>query len=95
MLSGLIAGAVRDLEPSGTVSAITAEFGTYPLWDVLRALQEDNWLHVCGRVDSPEGERIKRNFKEMFYPDRDDWRELVLVRSRQLIRNALAGLSSL
>jgi len=95
MLSGLIAGAVRDLEPSGTVSAITAEFGTYPLWDVLRALQEDNWLHVRGRVDSPEGERIKRNFKEMFYPDRDDWRELVLVRSRQLIRNALAGLSSL
>ncbi len=95
MLSGLIAGAVRALAPPGTVSAITAEFGTYPLWDVLRALQQDNWLHASGHVDTPEGERIKRNLKEIFYPDHDDWRELVLVRARQLIRNGLAGLDAL
>ena len=59
------------------------------------ALQQDNWLHASGRVDTPEGERIKRNLKEIFYPDHDDWRELVLVRARQLIRNGLAGLDAL
>lgn len=95
MLSGLIANAIRDLKPSGTVTAVTAEFGTYPLWDVMRVLQKDNWLHVRGRFDSEDGLEIKRDLKECFYPDRADWRELVLVRSRQLIEAGLSGLRDL
>lgn len=95
MLSGLIAGAVRDAMPEGTVSALTVEYGTYPLMDILHAVVADNWLHVRGAPASAQGQQIKAQIKQMFNPDSDDWRELILVRSRQLINRALEGLARL
>jgi predicted deacylase len=94
-LFGLIANALRDVMPLGDVSAITVEYGTYPVRAVLDAVCADNWLHAKGQLDSPKGRAIKARMREMFYPDDDDWRELVAVRAHQLIRRAILGVGGL
>jgi len=75
---------------------VALEYGTYTPDEGRRALREDHWLHAYGKVDwsSPETQRIKRQVRKQYYPDSDDWREMVLFRSRQLIRQALDGLAS-
>jgi hypothetical protein len=57
-------------------------------------LREDHWLHAYGKLDwsSAETQRIKRQIRDHYYPDYDDWREQVLFRSRQVVRQALEGL---
>ena len=74
---------------------VALEYGTYTPDEGRRALREDHWLHAFGKVDwaDPEVQRIKRQVRKQYYPDSDDWREMVLFRSRQLIRQALAGLA--
>ena len=75
---------------------IALEFGTYPTESGRANLRDEHWLHAYGTVDwgSEETRRIKAALSKHFYPDNDDWREMVLFRSRQVIRQALAGLAS-
>lgn len=74
---------------------VALEYGTYTPDAGRRALREDHWLHAFGKVDwaDPQTQRIKRQVRKQYYPDSDDWREMVLFRSRQVIRQALAGLA--
>ena len=75
---------------------IALEFGTYATESGRANLRDDHWLHAYGMVDwgSEETRRIKAALRKHFYPDTDDWREMVLFRSRQVIKQALAGLVS-
>ena len=75
---------------------IALEFGTYPTECGRANLRDDHWLHAYGAVNwgSEETRRIKAALRKHFYPDTDDWREMVLFRSRQVIKQALAGLVS-
>ena len=77
------------------VTFVALEYGTYSPESGRRALREDHWLHAFGNVNwtDPETQRIKAQLRRQFYPDTDDWREMVLFRSRQMIRQALAGLA--
>ena len=94
MLSGTIKVAVEEILSDARVTSVTAEYGTYPVPRVLRSLQADNWLHERGELDSELGRRIKAEVRHAFYPDEDDWKELVFVRARQIVRRALAGLAA-
>ena len=91
-LSGVIGSAVRKFVPGASITSLTVEFGTYPVREVLRALQADNWLHVHGDVDSKLGREIKVDIRLRLYPDEDDWKEMVWIRARQIVRRALFGL---
>jgi hypothetical protein len=53
-------------------------------------------LHARGPIDwsAPETQRIKRSLRRHFFPDTQPWRELVLFRSRQVLGQALAGLTA-
>ena len=93
-LSGVIGGAVRRALPDAQVTSVTVEFGTYPVRAVLLALLADNWLHRHGSMDSHLGRAIKADIRKRLYPDEDDWKELVWVRSRQVLGRAARGLSA-
>lgn len=75
---------------------VALEFGTYPPDAVRRAMQEDHWCHRRGAVhwNALEVQRAKQALKRHYYPGTRDWQEMVLFRSRQVIRQALAGLAS-
>lgn len=74
---------------------VTLEFGTYPLDVVLAALRADHWLHARGAVDWHDARThaVKMRMRRTFCPDGEEWREMALFRGRQVIRQALAGLS--
>jgi len=77
------------------VTFATLEYGTRPRWDVFQALRADHWLHAYTNVDwhAAETQRIKAALKDAFFPDSLAWREMVLFRARQVLRQARAGLS--
>lgn len=77
------------------VTYIALEFGTYDLDRGLRALREDHWLHNRGAVDweIPETRGIKAGLRKQLFPDTDSWKEMVLFRSRQILRQAQEGLA--
>jgi hypothetical protein len=74
---------------------IALEYGTYSPNDGLRALRADHWLHRQGGVDwdDEHTRRIKAGIRRQFYPDTDDWREMILWRSRQVQRQTLEGMA--
>ena len=74
---------------------IALEFGTYSFDSMKQALRADHWLHAQNAVDwhATSTRQIKAAIRRQFYPDTDDWKEMVLFRCRQVIRQALTGLS--
>lgn len=96
-LSGTIgSGLRRRLADTETdVTSLTVEFGTYSVREVLMALIADNWLHAKGEIDSDVGRAIKAQVRKALYPDEDDWKELVWVRGRQILRRGMNGLGDL
>jgi predicted deacylase len=85
-------GVLRAL-PQAEVTAITLEYGTVPLGDVLDAVRADNWLHVHGDLGSPQGREIKAQMRAAFYPESESWKRSVFERSVDVLRRVLAGLS--
>ena len=70
------------------------EFGTYPTARAIAALRGDHWLHAHGDPAGPQAAPIKAAIRDFFYPPHDDWKELVLFRTWQVWRQALAGLAA-
>lgn len=77
------------------VCFVTLEFGTYSISEMFDALRSDHRLHR-GPVDwqSEETRKVKQQLRRIFYPATADWQEMVLMRGRQLTRQALNGLSA-
>lgn len=77
-----------------TVTSIVLEFGTYPPQRSLPVLLEDHWLNRQRNPDRNEVKRIRTANLEMHCPASPAWEEQVLTRSRQIITQAILGLSS-
>lgn len=78
------------------ITFIALEYGTVPGPEVDDAVVAENWLHAHGKPDwaSAETREIKARLRAVFHPDADDWKEMVLGRSRQVIRQTLDGLAA-
>ena len=92
-MAGAIDSGIEALLAGIDVTAVTVEFGTLPTLDVLQALRADNWLHRQ-RAHPDLNDPIKQDMRRAFNPQDDDWRELVLLRGRQVIARALQGLQA-
>ena len=75
------------------ILSIVLEFGTTDTDVNLRALVDEHWLTYHGDVDSELGKDIKSRVLESHFPDDPEWRTAVWLRSEQVIRQALAGLT--
>ena len=93
-LTGLIADGLIAGCPDADVVSLTVEYGTRPIRRILLALLADNWLHARGDVDSGLGQAIKAEMRACFYPDEDDWKELVWLRARQILDRAVNGVAA-
>ncbi len=93
-LSGV--GYVRAL-PGVEVNFVTLEYGTYPRDRGAKAFREDHWLHRtanAGAFDTEKGRAIKAQLRKHFYPDTDAWKEMVLWRAFQVLRQTVEGLAA-
>jgi len=86
-------GYLRALAPR-EVTAVTLEYGTVPVSDVMTALRAENWLHHRGNVGSDQGREIKALLVRAFYGDDDRWRADVCQRAEEVISAAIDGVSS-
>jgi predicted deacylase len=77
------------------VCFVTLEFGTYTIAEMFEVLRRDHFLHRQS-VDwqASETQQVKQAIRRFFYPDTPDWQEMVLMRGRQCLNQALQGLSN-
>jgi len=92
-VSGDTSRGIASALPDAVVAAVGLEYGTRPLKEVLDGLRADNWLHLHGELDSPQGREIKRQIRAAFYVDKDDWKAMVFERSLDVMRRMLRGLA--
>src|SRR5690606_36845074 len=78
-------------------SFIALEFGTIPVPEMARIMAAENWLYAHGDPTDPSNEvrAILDAFRQAYDPQRDDWREMVLWRCAQVMKQMLRGLASL
>lgn len=88
-LSGPMKFIFPGLLPNAEVTAITIEQGVSTSTKVFLALREENWLHHYGDSSTNNGERIKAKLLQTFYPDDDEWREMVWLAAKRVVFQAL------
>lgn len=94
-LTGINRVGIAAAAPAAELAMVTLEFGTVPMERVRDALRADCWLHNHGDLESAQGRAIKAEIRRCFYPDSDDWKDLVWVRALHTERRLLAGLATL
>ncbi|MBS0223990.1 MAG: M14 family metallopeptidase [Proteobacteria bacterium] len=78
-------------EPETRLTMCTIEFGTFDRERGQKAFRADHWLHKYGDPLGKEAEPVRAAMRRQFYPDTDDWKEAVLFRGHQVVRQAIAG----
>ncbi len=91
---GSIDSCIPGLLLRSEVTMACLEFGTSSTLEVFMALRADNWLHTRGNPKEPAAAEIKAQIRHAFYPDKDDWREMIWKRGEEVISQAVAGLSA-
>jgi len=89
---GLAAAPVLLAE--AVVTGMALEVGTKTVTEVLNALRADAWLHAHGDPASPQGREIKREMRNAFFGDADDWKGMVAGQSLLACRQAIKGLTA-
>lgn len=84
-------GAAKLLQHA-TVAPVALEVGTLARDQVRLALRADTWLHAHGDPASPLAAAIKREIRNAYYGDADDWKGMVAGQSLIAVRQAIAGL---
>ena len=75
------------------VCFVTLEFGSYSIEKMFEVLRQDNFHHANASVW--EEDKIpphKQAIRDVFYPATADWQEMILMRGRQCVGQALQGL---
>lgn len=73
---------------------VCLEYGTYDPENSRRVLRQDHWLHAHSGLShrSPVAGRFRAEMRKHYNPGTDDWNEMVIARSRQVLRQAVEGL---
>lgn len=87
---GSITEAFTEELAGREVTPCAFEFGTIPMNAVAAALVADNWLHRHGGLENALAPAIKKQIRDAFYVDEDDWKEEVTRQTDEMIRRALA-----
>ena len=83
-----------DFIPGLEMIATGLEFGTYDWDDGLNLIKYMNYLFTKGDPLNPERPDLVEQYNKLCYPDKNDWREMVIVRGREVIDQTLAGMAS-
>jgi len=93
VLNGTLDLAVMQECPLAQYNGLTLEYGTKPGPAVLNALRADQWLQNNPQANDTQRTQIKRQLRDAFYIDSDDWKRRVLEQAREVTAQTLKGLS--
>ncbi len=91
-LTGTVDKAVADYLSDVELTFAALEVGTRPTRDVFNALRKDNWLHCFAGTDHADGEAIRREIRDAFYPDTAEWKRMVWNAADEVVHAALKAL---
>jgi hypothetical protein len=92
-LNGLIDQGLRPLFGASTrFFFVSAEYGTYPIMRMLRAMRADNWLHHYANNAHPLWPSVKAEVLESFRPNQSIWRQRVLNEAEKHLGRAFQAL---
>ena len=80
-------------ERHADIAFVALEYGTFGPPHGENALRDDAWLWQHGDPRGRDAQPIRQALLDYFYPPREDWKEMVLWRARQVYRQALAGMA--
>ena len=89
-LTGLMFNATYEECPGVECVGIGLEFGTLPLPAMLQALRADHWLHVHPEASPHLAAAIRKQMRDAFYIDADDWKQQVYAQARDAALAAIA-----
>jgi len=93
-LTGLLSLSIHDECPHAEYTGIALEYGTVPLMEAMQALRAEHWLHLNPQAEAAMGDQIRRQMKDAFYTDTDEWKTEVLRQAREALFQAVDGLAS-
>ena len=74
------------------LTGIGLEYGTVPFAEALQALRADQWLRNHPGANATTRAAIKRQIRDAFYCDADDWKGMVYGQARAAVLQALQAL---
>lgn len=74
---------------------LLAEFGTYPMLRVLKALRAENRAHWWGKVSDKSYHLAKQELLEVFVPSSLQWRKIAIERGMELCLRGINALAVL
>ena len=69
------------------------EYGTLPNMEVMDALRADQWLELHPEADDATRRAIKRQMRDAFYTDTDEWKEQIVAQAVDASYGAVRGLA--
>ena len=93
-LTGLNFTAVLEACTRAMSTGIALEYGTLPLAEVLQTLRADQWLDMHRDAPAATRNAIKRQVRDAFYCDADDWKGMVYGQARTAVLQAINGLGT-
>ena len=79
---GFVTSAGYDECADAQFTAMALEYGTVPLPQVMQALRADHWLHNHPEASEALRPSIRRQMRDAFYVDADDWKEQIYAQAR-------------
>jgi hypothetical protein len=92
-LVGLMWGVIGEVCPAADYCGIALEFGTVPLEQMIDALRADHWLEAHPQAPAEQAAAIKKQIRDAFYVDTDEWKQELLEQARDAAQQALIGLN--
>ena len=93
-LTGMMVAAMREECADARFDAITIEYGTRPIREVLDALRGDHWLHLHPGAPDALARAIRRRTLEAFFVDEDRWKEAIVDQARAAMTQAIDALGA-
>jgi len=94
LLTGLMWLAAGQECPQAEVTGIAMEYGTLPFEQVTEALRADQWLENHPEAAQTLRLQIKRQVRDAFYVDSDEWKRRVVEQGVEAAHQAVAGLGA-
>lgn len=90
---GPLLNLVYEECPTVEKTTLALEFGTLERLRVLHALRAEHWLYRHPDASAAQAALIRRDLKDAFYCDSDDWKGMVYAQTRVVALQAIAGIS--
>ena len=94
LLTGLMWLSAYEECPQAEYTGIALEYGTVPLMEVFDALRADQWLENHPEAPPEQRLAIKRQVRDAFYTDTDEWKQRIVLQGIEASLQAVRGLSA-